>query len=253
MWRARLIALSAVAVLLVGFIPAASAAAPTISGKATSCSGLESCYFVLNTSAGAGWASTSTYFGDIVSFKLPGESNTTYGGQYTPSVVNVSGTTNHILGTFVAIDANTGKVWFGTTDTNVTATEHCSRTGCSYTYALVNGSIAFQSTKFVGTTTTVSCSPSSFTAGKSTKCTASVKDLANASKKPSGTVTFSTFSSGVGTFSHNGTCKLASGNCTVTFTPFDDASGTIGVEAVFTTHLTFYKSQASLDLYISGG
>ena len=64
----------------------------------------------------------------------------------------------------------------------------------------------------VGSSTTVSCSPTPVQAGYSTTCTATV-----AGTSPSGAVSWST--AGFGTFSPSASCTLSSGGCSVTYTP----------------------------------
>lgn len=119
----------------------------------------------------------------------------------------------------------------GSTDTNITVTPHGSRTGCGDTYSMVNGTIHLHLTSLDATTPSVTCSPSTFGAGSSTKCTAIVTDVANQSLSPTGNVPFATSSAAgvVGTFAHHGACSLVSGRCTVRFTALDDAVGNVAV------------------------
>ncbi|MCI4319525.1 MAG: hypothetical protein L3K23_05260 [Thermoplasmata archaeon] len=252
MSRRAALFLPAVAVLVLAILPWVPGATGATTGPASACSGLGACSYTLNTSAGTGWATTTTAFGSTVSFLLPGEANATRGVPFTYKVSNVSGTTDRVLGSFVATDANSGRILFGSTDTNITVTQHCSRTGCYDTYKLINGTIVFRTTKFVGTTTTLTCSPSSFSAGGSTRCTATVKDLHSATVHPTGTVSFSTSYGGYGTFSHNGTCTLSAGSCAVKFTAGDDTTGLFSIVASFGTHLTFYQSQGSQKVSVTG-
>ncbi|MCI4356465.1 MAG: hypothetical protein L3K18_04895, partial [Thermoplasmata archaeon] len=219
-----LVLAATVAILLLAVVPIASAAPSNSTGTATSCGTLTSCHFTFTSGNLTGWA--NTYSGSV-QFQLPGEANVTANGHYSVSVVNVSGTTDHVLGTIVAIDANSGKVVFGSTDTNITVTVHCSHTGCGTTYHLLNGTMRLRVTNTDGTSTAVACSPSSFSAGSTTRCTATVTDLANHSVLPSGSIQFSTFSGlgALGTFSHHGACTLVSGSCSVRFTAGDETVG----------------------------
>src|SRR5206468_1132542 len=67
------------------------------------------------------------------------------------------------------------------------------------------------------TTTTIACSPASVPDNTASTCTATVADSSGAGAiTPTGTVTFTTNSTG--TFS-SATCTLASGTCSVTYTP----------------------------------
>jgi hypothetical protein len=235
--------------LVLAAVPMASASTG-LSGTATSCSQPYSCYFVVNGTAGSGFASTS-YNGLI--FRLPGETNLSHGA-YTYTVVNQTGTVEHVQGAIIATDANTGKIVFGSTDTYINVTTHCSHTGCGHTYKLVSGAIKFQISNYDATNTVVSCSPSTFSAGGSTHCTAKVSDLANSSVVPTGNVTFSTyFGAGViGTFSHHGTCTLVSGNCTVRFTAADETTGNFQVIGTYHGTHTFYKGVGSAYISVTG-
>ncbi|MCI4330804.1 MAG: hypothetical protein L3K19_03015 [Thermoplasmata archaeon] len=229
-----------VVLLLLAVVPTAAGSA-SVTGTATSCSQLTSCYFVLNGTAGSGYAVTSV-FGSI-GFRLPGETNATI-GTYSAMVVNRSGTIDHVQGTAFGIDANTGKVVLGSTDVYVNATQHCSRTGCGYTYKLVSGTISLRVTNYDGTRVAVSCSPQTFGAGGSTHCTANVTDLANRSTAPTGTVTFSTYSGAgaIGKFSNHGVCTLVSGSCTVRFTAFDNTVGNFQIIGTYHGAHAFFKS-----------
>jgi hypothetical protein len=236
--------------LLVTVVPTA-AASGTLVGTATSCSQLTACYFVLNGTAGNGYASTSSF--GYIAFRLPGETNITF-GTYSATVVNRSGAIDHVQGTSFGIDANTGRVVLGSTDVYVNATAHCSHNGCGYTYKLVSGSISLRVTNYDGTRVAVSCSPQHFGAGGSTHCTAQVTDLANNSTVPSGTVSFSTYSGAgsVGKFSNHGVCTLASGSCIVKFTAYDNTVGSFQIIAIYHGLHSFYKSQGSGSIAVSG-
>ncbi|MCI4364990.1 MAG: hypothetical protein L3K10_02865 [Thermoplasmata archaeon] len=251
---APIVVFLALSFVLVAVLPTASASSP-VKGSATSCTGIETCKFSLAGGNGSGWAATNWAWGTsryAISFQLSGEPNATHGGLYVAKVVNVSGNVSHVLGNFSAVDVNNGKVVLGSTDTNVTVTTHCYHTGCSHTYFLKDGTIQLRTTKYDGTTTTVSCSPSSFSAGGSTVCTATVTDLANHSKAPKGNVSFSTLYSSSGTFSKHGVCTLISGSCSVRFSSADDTVGTVSIYAAYNGGRTFYKSSSSTSIYISG-
>jgi hypothetical protein len=239
----------AVLLLVLTALPTA-AAASTQSGTATSCSQLTSCNFVLNGTAGTGYASTG--FG-YASFRLPGETNTSH-GTYASQLLNVSGSVDHLQGSIFAIDANSGKIVLGSTNTYVAVTAHCGHNGCGYTYKLVNGTIAFRITNFDGTSTTVSCSPASFSAGTSTQCIAKVSDPANISLVPTGNVTFSTNSEAgtIGTFAHHGICALISGSCTIRFAAADETVGSFEIFGIFHGFHSFHKSQGSAYISVTG-
>src|SRR3989454_512174 len=95
-----------------------------------------------------------------------------------------------------------------------------------------------------GTSTTVACSPSTVLAGVATICTATVTDThpAGTASAPSGTVTFST--SSTGTFSGS-PCTLtsatsSSSTCSVSYTPTNAASATHTITGSYggsSTHL----------------
>lgn len=224
----------------------------TVDGTATSCTGLGACSYTITNGTGSGWATTSTAFGSVISFLLPGEQLATRNQPYSVHTVSVSGSVYNEAGSFTATDANTGKIVSGTTNTQVTVTQHCSRTGCYYTYALVSGTITFNLTNVDGTVTTVTCNPSTFNAGGSTKCTATVTDKANPSKFPTGAVTLSTSPYSYGTFSNKGTCTLSSGSCSVQFTPFDNSVGNIPINAVYKGNSVYHISSASTVVVVLG-
>lgn len=242
-----------VAVLLLSLLPVAGAA-PGPTGPATACAGLAYCHFTLSSTKGSGWAQT---YGTSIDFLLPGETNTTYSSTYASvtvsSVANGSSSLDWVQGSFTAVDANSGKVVFGSTNVNLTDTTHCSRTGCGHTYAVNNGTIEFVPTLLDGTRTSISCNPSSFSAGGSTHCTATVTDLANRSLHPSGTVRWSMSPYYSGTFSPHATCTLVAGNCTIKFHDADDSAGTVPVYAAFHGSHPFFASAGQIDLYVSGG
>ncbi|MDA4130741.1 MAG: hypothetical protein OK457_08215 [Thaumarchaeota archaeon] len=238
-------------VFVVLLIPAAYftvSAAANITGTAVSCSSTVACKYVVKTSTGSGSANT-TAFGRI-SFKLPGEAKATLNQPYSDHATSVSGYTYTMAGSFVAIDANTGKVVTGTTNTVVTVNVRCSR-GCSYTYTLVRGSITFTPTNQDGTTTTVSCNPGSFQAGGSTLCTVKVTDVSVPSNIPTGTVSFSTSVGQFGTFSNGGTCTLSAGSCSVTFTPNEEQVGYMHIYVSYGGDVSDYVSTTSTLLSIT--
>jgi hypothetical protein len=240
--RINYLLLPIVALVLVVTLPTVSASSAT-TGIAKQCTaGIAYCTYNITNANGSGWAFTTP---TSISFPLPGESNYSYGGQYSAKVVNVSGKLDHVKGSFVATDVNTGKILFGLTDTNITVVKHCSHTGCGYTYTLVNGSIVFHPTHFDGTLTALTCSPSTFQDGNSTKCTAKVSDLANSSNVVNGNVSFFTYVSYIGTFSHGGVCTLLKGSCSVQWTPADGESGPIHIYANYQGHYIYYKSQGN--------
>jgi CSLREA domain-containing protein len=74
------------------------------------------------------------------------------------------------------------------------------------------------------TSTKVVCKPASVEVSSATTCTATVSDTATGtSTTPTGTVHFST--SGKGSFSGSGSCKLSGGHCALTFKPTTVGSG----------------------------
>jgi hypothetical protein len=229
----------------------ASASTP-ITGTATACTGLGACTYAITDTSGSGWATTSTAFGSVISFQLPGELLATRYQPYSVHTVSISASVYTEAGTFTVTDADTGKIVSGTTSTTITATEHCSRTGCYYTYALVSGTITFNVTNVDGTVTVVACNPSSFNSGGSTKCTATVTDQANHSKFPTGTVTFSISPYYYGTFSNKGKCTLSSGSCSVQFTPSDNSVGNIPIYAVYKGNTVFHTSSGSTVVSVTG-
>ncbi|MCI4334995.1 MAG: hypothetical protein L3K04_05150 [Thermoplasmata archaeon] len=249
----RWIAVLAVACFVLGALPAASANTPSrVNGKATSCSGLGACVYNVSNAGGYGWVRTTTAFGSYASFRLPSETNATTGAPYIATVVNVSGTTNHVLGSFLGIDVNSGKIVSGTTDANVTKTTHCYRNGCSNTYSLINGSVVVRISKLDGTRMVFGCSPSSILAAQSTTCTVTVTDAANASFHPTGNVSMKVLGVGVGQFANKGVCKLTNGACSLKFTGSDEFVGTATFSASYSGNSVDYKSSALTRISVSG-
>jgi hypothetical protein len=242
-WSAALVGLTVVFALVV-FLPSASGA---VVGVPTSCTGFGDCKFNITNSHGTGFAQT---YGNSLSFRLPGEHNTTTGVPYSYYPNPIYGGTYTITGSFVGADVNTGKVVWGTTAVNLTVTVHCQR-GCSTTWVVNFGNITFRLTKADPTTTTVSCSPSSINPGSHTLCTVHVTDQSNALKTPNGTVKFSTQYTGVGTWSHSGTCTLLSGTCNITFAAADETSGTVIIYAHYHGNSYFWTSTGTFYLSVT--
>ena len=248
---ARLVWAGPVALLILAVLPTAGAAAP-VQGLVTTCSSTTTCQFVFNTSVGTGWASTTS---STLSFQLPGEALASYNLSYSTYVGSLTGTyTYWTVGNFLGTDVNTGKVVYGTTDTNYTITcvGHSGRGGgCTYTYTTDNGTIVIHLTQAEQTSTSVSCSPTSINVASKTTCTIKVVDLWNSSNVPTGKVRFS--SGGLGTISNKGVCTLAAGQCTLTFHPFDTTSGAATLTASYVGSLTFYKSVGTTSVTVTGG
>jgi hypothetical protein len=236
-----------VGLLILAILPITGATAP-VNGVVTTCSSTSSCTFIFNTSAGAGWAKTGS---KLISFQLPGEAKTSYNLSYSTYTARLTGYyTFWTVGNFVGTDVNSGKVVYGTTNTNYTITAHCSR-GCYYTYTTDNGTIVFHFTRAELTSTSVSCSPSSINVASKTTCTAKVTNLWNASNVPSGKIRLS--SGGLGAFANHGSCTLAAGQCSLTWHPFDNTGGTVTISATFPGSSAFYKSNGSTTVGVTGG
>jgi len=187
--------------------------------------------------------------------KLPGESTTSTNLTYWTYIERLNGThTYWTIGTFYGTDVNTGKVVYGTTDSNYTITchGHSGRGGgCTYTYTTDNGTIVFHFTNAELTSTAVSCTPSSIQVSSKTTCTVTVTNLWNSSKVPTGKVHLST--AGLGSFSNHGTCTLVSGKCSLTFHPSDNTGGAVTISATYAGSSAFYKSGGSTSVYVNGG
>jgi hypothetical protein len=243
-----------VGLLLLAILPAAGAAAP-VSGTVTSCSGLYTCKFVFNTSAGTGWATglgSGYTTPGVISFQLPGEARATSNVTYHTYIGSLIGTyTYWVEGNFLGTDVNSGHVVYGTTNTNYTITchGHSGRGGgCTYTYTTDNGTIVVQLTKAEQTSTNLTCAKIS---GK-TACSLSVINLWNGSNIPTGKVLF-TGPYG-GKLSNNGTCKLSSkGTCSFTFRPPANPCGIYDFTANYLGTTLFYKSSGSTTMFYGGG
>ena len=243
--------LAAVTVLLL-LVPGSLATRP-VSGTVTTCTTSLTCTFTFNTTAGTGWA-TST--GSLVSFQLPGEAKASYNLTAATYVAKLTGTyTYWYVGNFYGTDVNSGHVVYGVTNVNYTITcvGHSGRGGgCTYIDTTDNGTIVFRFTTAEQTSMSVACSPSSINAGSSTKCTAKVVNLWNASNVPTGKVHFAT--SAYGTYSGKGTCTLnTAGNCTVTFSAGDNSNGYVPVSVSYFGTSLYYKTAASTTVLVNGG
>ncbi|MCI4319817.1 MAG: hypothetical protein L3J87_03385 [Thermoplasmata archaeon] len=247
-----------VGLLLLAILPAPGAATP-LNGVITTCSSNWSCHFVFNGSTGKGWAngSSSGYlYPGTMSLRLPGEAKTSANLTYWTYIQRLNGTyTYWTIGNFFGTDVNTGKVVYGTTDSNYTITCHGHSGhggGCTYTYTVDNGTIVVRFTKAEQTSTTISCTPTSIDVAGKTTCKATVKDLWNGTHYPTGKLHLT--SSGGGSFSNKGTCTLGStGNCTFTWHPSDNSCGSSTLAATYGGTTYFYKSSGSTLEGITGG
>ena len=240
-------------ILLILLVPVSAMGSP-LHGVVTTCSSRTSCNFVFNTSAGTGWATTTaTQF----SFQLPGEAAASYNLSYSTYIGSLTGTyTYWTVGSFLGTDVNTGKVVYGSTDTNYTITchGHSGRGGgCTYTYTTDNGTVVVHLTQAEQTATAIVCSPTAIHPATKTSCTVSVSNLWNATHFPTGTVHLS--SGRLGAFSDKGTCTLANGTCSFTWKAYDSTCGLATLLASYGGTPAFYKSAAStsIDVYVSGG
>lgn len=250
----RLAWLGPLGLVLLALVPVAGATAP-VHGLVTTCSSTYSCKFVFNTSAGTGWANGVGYgfYGKpgVMSLQLPGEAKASYNLSYSTYIQKLTGTyTYWTVGNFLGTDVNTGKVIFGTTNTNYTITAHCSR-GCWYTYTTDNGTIVVRFTQAEQTSTAISCSPTSIGVASKTKCTVTVTNLWNSSNVPTGKVHVS--AAGQGTFSNHGSCNLTAGKCTFTWHPSDNTCGGAGITATYAGTAAYYRSSGSTFETVTGG
>lgn len=224
-------------------VRSSATASSSLTGTATSCSDFYRCVYAISDSQGTGSASTSDDYplNTIATYQLPGEAASTTSQPFTTTILGNVGTTYHLSGSFTSIDVNTEKVVKGKTNDYIIRTQHCFRT-CTYSYSLSSGKISFNLTALDATATTLVCNPTTFPSGGSTKCTASVVDLANAANVPVGGVVFA--AGQIGTFTP-AKCYLSSGRCTVKFTPADDSVDGITMNASYAGNATHYKSAGS--------
>lgn len=233
--------------ILLAILPAGGLAAP-VNGTVTNCLNTVTCSFAFNTSAGTGWANTTS---SLISFQLPGEAKASYNLTYSAYIEKLTGTyTYWTIGNFHGTDVNTGYVVTGTTNTNFTITASCSR-GCHYTYTTDNGTIVFRFTHAELTSTSVSCSPASINVAAKTSCTVTVTNLWNGSNVPTGKIHLST--PGLGSFTSHGTCNLTAGKCTLNWHPFDNTNGYVTISAKYTGSTTYYPSSGSTTVLVNGG
>ncbi len=229
-----------------------SAATSSVQGVVTSCASASSCDFVFNVSGVLGWANASP---PSMSLRLPGEALTSTGLSYSTYTASLTGTyTYWTVGNFVGTDVNTGKVVYGTTNTNSTITcyGHSGRDGgCTYIYTTDNGTIVVHLTQADQTATTVACVPSTIAPGSATVCTATVNDTVNATSKPSGNVSFAGAYGSTANFSSGGLCTLVAGSCSVTYTAPDDQLGTVPITATFLGTPSYYTSGGRSSIYVT--
>jgi hypothetical protein len=231
-------------------MPHGAMAAP-ITGTATGCSSFYTCAYTIVNGLGSGSAATYPYYNyfsannTYVNFQLPGQAKPTTNQPYRTNIIGQVGSTVHVGGSFITVDANTGKMDAGTTDDYIIQTQRCGRHGCWYTYSLSSGKITFTLTNIDGTTTSLACNPETFSSGGSTVCTVTVTNLANSKYFATGRVAFS-FSNNIayGTFTPS-TCLLSSGSCSVRFAPVDESVGGIGITASYPGDPAHYKSSGS--------
>ena len=97
------------------------------------------------------------------------------------------------------------------------------------------------------TSTAIVCSPSPATINNPTSCTVTVTDTsAGTTATPTGVITFTQNPAASGTFTPATTCTLASGTCSVTYTPNNGFLGTVTITATYggdTDHLGSSNSQ----------
>lgn len=232
--------------------PAVSTVPPPLHGLVTSCKSASVCAFSFNTSAGTGTASGSP---PSMSLQLPGEGVVSTGLSYSTYIQKLTGTyTYWTVGNFAGTDANTGKIVYGTTNTNYTITcvGHSGRGGgCGYQYKTDNGTIVVFFTNAEQTATSVSCTPSTLAAGNSTLCTVTVSDTANSSATPVGNVSLSqAYGSTIG-FANGGLCRLASGSCSVRYSAPDEQLGTVPITASYPGTPSFYASSGRTSVYVT--
>ena len=233
--------------------PAIAAGVPVpLHGLVTTCASTSKCDFVFSNTSGTGWANASP---PLMSLRLPGEAATSTSLAYSTYTARLSGYyTYWTVGTFVGTDVNTGKVVYGTTNTNYTITchGHSGRGGgCTYTYTTDNGTIVVYFTGADPTSTAVACAPSTIGSGGSALCTVTVNDTVKPSAHPSGSVTFVGPYGSTAGFSNGASCTLLAGACSVSYSPPDEQLGTVAITASFAGTPSFYESSARTSVYVS--
>lgn len=250
-------AASVVGVVLLALLPFAGAAVP-LRGSVTTCSSNWSCDFVFNTSTGKGWANGSSpgySYPGTMSLRLPGEANTTTGLPYSTYIQKLTGTyTYWTIGTFLGSDVNTGTVVTGTTNSNFTITcvGHSGKGGgCNYIYTTDNGTVTVRVTLAEMTATTLSCSPTTIVAGK-TSCTVTVSNLWNSSKVPVGKLHI--VGPYGGKLSDKGSCTLSSkGTCAFNWTAPVNGCGAYTITATYLGTTYYYTSTGSIAINVTDG
>ncbi|HZY71083.1 MAG TPA: hypothetical protein VFF67_08940 [Thermoplasmata archaeon] len=231
-----------------------------VRGTVTNCTSNWDCTFAFNTSKGTGWADgagVSYYRTGLFSFRLPGEAKASYNLTYSTYIARLNGTyTYWTVGNFFGTDVNTGKVVYGTTNTNYTITchGHSGRGGgCSYTYTTDNGTVLVKFTNAEITSTAIACTPTFTHPGGKVSCTVTVTNGWNASNYTTGSVRVS--SGGTGSLSNKGVCALTKGSCNFTYRPSDNTCGSVTLTATYHGTTAYYRSFGSIliSVYVSGG
>lgn len=230
-----------------------------VTGTVTNCTSTIACKFAFTSSLGTGWANSTglTVTSEHMALQLPGEAKASYNLSYATYIARLTGTyTYWTVGTFLGTDVNSGNVVRGTTDTNFTITciGHSGRGGgCTYVDTTDNGTIVVRFTNAELTSAAVACTPSTISPGQRSVCRVTVTNDWNVSNVPSGTVRAG--DGRLGPLSHNGTCALVNGSCSITFRPSDNTCGLVAIKASYQGTAAFYRSSASasVDVYVSGG
>jgi hypothetical protein len=129
-----------------------------------------------------------------------------------------------------------------------------STTDCSGTYTSFDDYNAVVTRLSANTTTTLSCTPTTLTAGGTSTCTATVARIGGGPYTPSGVASFS---GGNGTFSA-ATCTLSSSGmpygqtrCSVTYTSSSSESGTVALTGTYSGDTRFTSSSGAQNLTIN--
>ena len=192
---------------------------------------------------------------DAVQKTKPGAGNTVDGfvGQVSPEgdqlqYLTYFGGPEYDFGSRIALGAD-GKVVVvgGTTSTGLPTTSGAYQTEKGATN---DGWVAAFRTRRP-TTVSLACGSAQVDVGTAVPCEAIVADKGSGtSTLPTGDVKFS--SDGPGTFSDDGTCTLATGLCTLTYTPTEEGTGTHKVTANYTGDDDHAGSKANVNVVIKG-
>lgn len=104
------------------------------------------------------------------------------------------------------------------------------------------------------TRTILTCDPGSVAVNQAAQCTATVTDTSSTPTSPTGTVSFTTNSSG--TFTPSGSCTLnptssSASSCTLSYSPYLGSDGTHRIEGTYSADSSHFATRGSFNLAVT--